>query len=127
MVRPRRVKLLITNQQLQPEFPAFNPMRIIRNDIVDEWQNRVDEIPKDRSNMKAIGHTVFAGLDKIAKPFDSLISVPETTGDFDQMPMLAGQGVSLVNSIEPAGQVISDIMHEAALAIGGLALVKASP
>jgi len=97
-----------------PEHPAFNPMRILNNDTVTSWQDRIDEIPKDRSAMDSIGTTLFAGKKKDVKPFDSFVAVPETTGDFSKMPLLAGQGVGLVNSIQPAKTVVNELMHDAA-------------
>ena len=100
-----------------PEFPAFNPMRVINNDTVTTWQDRVNELPKDRSQYKSIGRTLFAGQEQDVKPFDSIIPVRETTGDFEQMPMLAGQGVGLVNNIEPAQVVVEKLMHDAATVV----------
>ena len=71
---------------------------------------RVSEIPKDRSEMPSIGKTIFAGQEKEVKPFDSLVVVPETTGSLDQMRLLAGQGVGLIRSIEPAADIIAELI-----------------
>ena len=103
-----------------PEFPAFNPMRVIRNDTISEWEKRIDELPHDRSHLESIGKTMFAGQEKEVKPFDSIIPVRETTGDFEQMPMLAGQGVGLVENIEPAQEILEKIMNEAANVIAAI-------
>ena len=103
-----------------PEFPAFNPMRVIRNDTINQWEKRIDELPHDRTHLESIGKTLFAGQEKEVKPFDSIIPVRETTGDFEQMPMLAGQGVGLVDEIEAAGVVIERIMDESARVIAAI-------
>ncbi len=103
-----------------PEFPAFNPMRVIRNDTINQWEKRIDELPHDRSHLETIGKTMFAGQEKEVKPFDSIIPVRETTGDFEQMPMLAGQGVGLVDEIESAGAIIERIMDESARVIAAI-------
>ena len=97
-----------------PEVPAFNPMRVIKNATVEVWQNRVNELPADRSTLPTIGRTLFAEQMKDVKPYDSFVVVPETSGDFEQMPMLAGQGSGLITSIEPAGDVVAAIMAEVA-------------
>ena len=97
-----------------PEAPTFNPMRVLRNATVDEWQHRVQELPHDRSDMATIGTTVFAEQHREVKPFDSFSPVPQTTGDFEQMPMMSGQGVGQINDIVPAGVVVKRMINGAA-------------
>jgi NAD(P)H-dependent flavin oxidoreductase YrpB (nitropropane dioxygenase family) len=41
-----------------------------------------------------------------------------TTGDLDEMPLLAGQGVGLIDAVEPAGEVIERMAAQAAAVIG---------
>ena len=103
-----------------PEFSAFNPMRVIRNETTSKWENRIAELPHDRSHLETIGRTLFAGQEKEVKPFDSIIPVRDTTGDFEQMPMLAGQGVGLVKKIEPAGDIIENMLDEAATVVSNI-------
>lgn len=95
-----------------PEQPDFNPMRVITNKTVETWQGRLDEIPHDRRHLPSIGTTMFAEQERPVKPFDSFSPVPETTGDFDQMPVLAGQGVGLIKDILPAADVVSRTMGQ---------------
>jgi len=102
-----------------PEFPTFNPLRVLNNQTISSWENRIDAIPKDRSGLESIGRTRFAGKDVDVKPFDSIIPLKETTGDFDQMPMLAGQGVGLVTEVEPVQNILEKIMNEAAQIVEG--------
>jgi len=97
-----------------PENSRFNPMRVLENETINTWQNRVQDIPKDRSHLEPIGSTLFAGQKIPVKPFDTLVLVPETTGDLSQMPMLAGQGVGLVKDIQPTETVIETVMNDAA-------------
>lgn len=58
-----------------PEFPAFNPMRVIRNETIRKWENKIEDLPKERDKLESIGRTVFAGQEKDVKPFDSIIPV----------------------------------------------------
>jgi len=92
-------------------------MRIIRNQTVTSWENRQDEIPKNRASLKSIGQTLFAGQQIDVKPFDSIVPVRKTSGDFEQMPMLAGQGVGLINKVVPANEIVNKLMNEAALVV----------
>lgn len=100
-----------------PENPKFNPVRVIKNEIVSQWHDRTTEIPKDRSALPPIGSTIFAEREIDVREFDSFVPVPKTTGDFDKMPMLAGQGVGLVKSIVSTRTVIDQIMNDASVVI----------
>ena len=44
-----------------PEWPQFNPMRVIRNRVVEEWNERLGEVPTQRDNLPEIGRTRFLG------------------------------------------------------------------
>ncbi len=39
-----------------PDLPDFNPMRVLRNRVVSQWQDRIGEIPADTSGEPVIGH-----------------------------------------------------------------------
>jgi len=89
-----------------PEMPEFNPMRVLRNRAIDE--PRTDERP-------VIGRTRLG---------DEVIDLPRytnmvpmrglTTGDMDEMPLLSGQGVGLVDAVKGAASVIADMTAQAA-------------
>jgi NAD(P)H-dependent flavin oxidoreductase YrpB (nitropropane dioxygenase family) len=104
-----------------PEAPGFNPMRLIRNATIDTWNDRLAELPAKRDHLDPIGRTRFAGQSVPVRPFDAIVSVPETTGDFDQMPILAGQGVGLIHSVLPAGEVVTTICVSAEAILASLA------
>jgi NAD(P)H-dependent flavin oxidoreductase YrpB (nitropropane dioxygenase family) len=97
-----------------PEMPAFNPMRVIRNRVVDEYTERLAEVPMERSHLPIIGETVVHGQRHVKRKFDVMLPVPETTGDFEEMPWLAGEGVGLIHEILPASTIVSNMMSEAA-------------
>lgn len=97
-----------------PEMPGFNPIRVVRNATTDKWGSQIDQLLTDRSGLPSIGTTIFAEQERDVKPFDSFSPVPETTGDFDQMPIMSGQGVGLITDITPADEVISTMMNDAA-------------
>jgi enoyl-[acyl-carrier protein] reductase II len=97
-----------------PDAPQFNPMRVLRNRVVREWQDRVADIPADTSGLPVIGHTDLGGQHLELHRFSNLVPMRgATTGDLEEMPLLAGQGVGLVRSVEPAAAVIDAITAQA--------------
>ncbi len=97
-----------------PEMPEFNPMRVLRTRVVRQWQDRVAEIPSDTSQEPVIGQMNLMGQEVEMHRFSNLVPMRAfTTGDLEEMALLAGQGVGLVHRIEPAGAVISRMTAEA--------------
>jgi NAD(P)H-dependent flavin oxidoreductase YrpB (nitropropane dioxygenase family) len=102
-----------------PETPQFNPTRVIRNQIVEEWHDRLAEVPTDTSQEPVIGHFNLMGQDVEMHRFSNLVPMRGlTTGDFEQMSLLAGQGVGLVTAVEPAAVVIERMTAEAVALLG---------
>lgn len=97
-----------------PEYPHFNPMRVLRNRVVREWQDREDEVPTDTSGLPVIGHMDLGGERVEMHRFSFLVPMRErTTGDLEEMALLAGQGVGLVNAVQPAATVIAEMTAQA--------------
>jgi NAD(P)H-dependent flavin oxidoreductase YrpB (nitropropane dioxygenase family) len=97
-----------------PENMDFNPIRMLRNDTIRAWHHRAGEIPADRSAMPPYGQARFGGHVMPVRAHDAFVPARETVGDFDLMPLLAGQGVGLVQAIEPAAVVIKHMCKGAA-------------
>jgi NAD(P)H-dependent flavin oxidoreductase YrpB (nitropropane dioxygenase family) len=90
-----------------PETPDFNPMRVLRTPVTDEKPLFTAERP-------IIGHTVLGGQEIDVPRFANLVPMRDvTTGDLDEMPLLAGQGVGLIDAVSSAGSVITDITAQA--------------
>jgi nitronate monooxygenase len=96
-----------------PEWPAFNPMRLLRNRVVDEWNDRLAEVPTARDNLPVIGRTKLLGQEMEMRKFNVILATDDTEGDWEEMPWLAGQGVGLVRDIRPAKDVVEAMMAEA--------------
>jgi len=93
-----------------PETPWFNPMRVLRNRVVEQWHDR----PVDTAERHVIGHTTLGGQTLPMPRFSSLVPMRDlTTGDLEEMALLAGQGVGLVDSVKGASSVIADITAQA--------------
>jgi enoyl-[acyl-carrier protein] reductase II len=45
--------------------------------------------------------------------FSAVVPTPDTTGDFEEMGLPAGEGVGSIRSVKPAGQIIFEMMAEA--------------
>ena len=99
-----------------PDMPQFNPMRVLRNRVVDEWSDRIDEIPTDTSAEPVIGRMSLMGQLVDMHKFSNLVPMRDyTTGDLEEMALLAGEGVGLVGAVEPAQDVINQMTAEAQL------------
>jgi NAD(P)H-dependent flavin oxidoreductase YrpB (nitropropane dioxygenase family) len=96
-----------------PQWPDFNPMRVIRNQLVNDYQARRDEIPATTADLPVIARLPFGGQVLDMHRFDAFVPAAGTTGDLQQMPLLAGEAVGLIRSIEPAAQVLARMMEEA--------------
>ncbi len=96
-----------------PENMGFNPIRMLANDTIRDWHFRATDIPADRSHLAPYGTARFGDQIAPIRPHDAFVPTLETVGDFDLMPLLAGQGVGLVQAIEPAGVVITRMCRDA--------------
>ncbi len=94
-----------------PETPQFNPMRVLRNRVVDEWPQQ----PPVTAERPVIGRANLGGREVDIPRFSNLVPMRGlTTGDFEEMPLLAGQGIGLVDGVKSAGSVVADITAQAA-------------
>ncbi|QBF33033.1 nitronate monooxygenase family protein [Thalassococcus sp. S3] len=96
-----------------PEMPDFNPMRLLKVRVTEEFEGRLEDVPTERDNEPVIGQTVFLGQPHEKKRFDVILPTPDTTGDFEEMAWLAGQGVGMITDIRPAGQIVEEMMNDA--------------
>jgi enoyl-[acyl-carrier protein] reductase II len=99
------------------QLPEFNPMRVLRNRVVAQWHERVDEIPIDAGTGTVIGHVNLMGMEMDLHRFSNFVPIRSTTGDFEEMPLLAGQGVGMIDSVPPVAEVVAAMVTEAASVI----------
>ncbi len=93
-----------------PETPDFNPMRVLRNRVVDEFP----EQPPADTPRPIIGRTSLGGPEIDVPRFANLVPMRGvTTGDLDEMPLLAGQGVGLIDAVKSAASLIADMTAQA--------------
>jgi NAD(P)H-dependent flavin oxidoreductase YrpB (nitropropane dioxygenase family) len=87
-------------------------MRVLANRVVREFEGREDQRPADRSAEPVIGAAAQLGETVFLRRFSSLVPMPTTTGDLNEMPLLAGQGVGLIRAVEPAETIVRSMMAE---------------
>jgi enoyl-[acyl-carrier protein] reductase II len=93
-----------------PETPDFNPMRVLRNRVVDEFPQQ----PPPGTPRPVIGRTSLGGPEIDVPRFSNLVPMRGvTSGDLDEMPLLAGQGVGLIDGVKSAASVIAEITGQA--------------
>jgi enoyl-[acyl-carrier protein] reductase II len=96
------------------DMPDFNPMRLIRNKLVNEWHDRVAEVDALLAHEQpVIGSMELVGRRLEMRRFSSLLPVQGATGDFSQMPLTAGRGSGAIHRVEPAGAVVERLARDA--------------
>src|SRR5262249_48767441 len=96
-----------------PEWPD-QPMLVLRNRVVKEFDGWEDKTPPQPEPPVAIGQTSLFGRPYPMPKFSAVLPTPETTGDFEEMCLAAGRGVGLVSEVKSAGEIVREMMTDAA-------------
>ena len=90
-----------------PEMPDFNPMRLLRCRIVDEFTDRLEEVPTQREDKPVIGKTKFLGQPHTKRRFDFIRPHPKTLAIGKRWPGLPGKvsGCSATSKGQPRSLV----------------------
>jgi len=99
------------------------PVRALRNRVVQTWARREAHIPETLGCSQIVGWTTLGGRETPIHRFSTLLPTSGTTGDLDEMCLLAGESAALVRDVRPAGEVVRGMAAEAALVIGRLAMM----
>lgn len=107
-----------------PNLPHFNPMRVLDMGLAREFGGREQDAPKDLESQPIIGRMRLVGEEIPLHRFTSFVPTPDTEGEIDVLPFLAGQGVGLVHEIASVRSVIETMMADAvsALSAGRIAI-----
>lgn len=97
--------------------PEFNPIRVLRNRVVEEWGDRAEDVPVDNSDEPIVGRMDLLGEDTELRKFTNMVPMAGATGDFDEFPLLAGDGVGLVRDLPSAREVVARMTEEAEAAL----------
>jgi enoyl-[acyl-carrier protein] reductase II len=103
-----------------PEFPRVYTRSIV-NRVLGEWKGREDAIPAPAPPPAVVGTarlmpwSVPGGIPYAMPKFSVIIPTRDSTGDFDEMCLLAGaESAPLIKSVKPASEIVAEIATEAA-------------
>jgi len=88
-------------------------MKVIRNRVVREWAGRDDRTPDPPKDAADIGRTTLFSQEYRMSKFAAVLPTPDTTGDFEEMCLAAGESAGLTKEIKPAGDIVREMMDEA--------------
>lgn len=97
--------------------PEFNPIRVLTSDLVQEWQNKIEEIPVGDENNPHIGDMELLGQPQPLHKFTNMVPMTGATGDFDLLPLLSGEGVGLIDDLPTAAEIVARMAEEAEKAL----------
>ena len=98
------------------DFPDAT-VRGLRNAIVAEHEGRDRPAPYaalDPESLPVVGTTSVFGREVPLQRFNGLPPVRATQGDVEQMSLLAGETVGLIDGLRPAGDIVREIAQDAA-------------
>jgi NAD(P)H-dependent flavin oxidoreductase YrpB (nitropropane dioxygenase family) len=87
------------------------PHRTLRTPFVEQWLSHENETQDSRADEPIVGQTSIAGQ---AMPVPRFMGIPpnqHATGDIESMDLLAGQSVGLVVEIQPAGEIVRQLVR----------------
>lgn len=102
----------VSTTMFGPEWPG-QPVRVLRNRIVDEWAGREGHIPDPPPPPAVIGDTLLGGAPYPMPKFSASVPTPDTSGDFEEMCMPAGESAALIHDIKPVREIIAEMMSSA--------------
>lgn len=91
------------------------PQRALKTKFMTEWRSLGKE--ENETNQPIIGHSTIHGMEKDVKRLAGMVPNATARGEIESMAMYAGQGVSLIKEILPAGEVVNNLVSGAQLLI----------
>jgi nitronate monooxygenase len=84
------------------------PHRVLRNRVVDEWEATGEK------REGTIGEFIRWNGERLQVPrYTAFMATPRFDGDLEEVPLWAGQSVSLVHDVKDAGEIVRDLVREA--------------
>ncbi|RZC68110.1 hypothetical protein C5167_031370 [Papaver somniferum] len=88
------------------------PTRVLNTPFHQKWK----PVPQDVSNNEdqpIVGYSIIHGGETILRRFAGQVANQTTAGELENMVMYGGQGVGLVTSILPAGDIVKSVVEGA--------------
>jgi NAD(P)H-dependent flavin oxidoreductase YrpB (nitropropane dioxygenase family) len=89
------------------------PHRTLRTRFVEEWLSQEARGNEGRPDEPVVGATTVGGETVQVRRFMGFTPHRETSGDIESMALYAGQGVGLVSHVQPAGEIVRQLVVEA--------------
>src|SRR5262249_16587768 len=89
------------------------PHRTLRTAFVEQWRGQEARGQESRPDEPEVGRTVIAGQTMPVLRFMGMPPNCDSSGDIESMDFLGGQGFGLVDQINPAGQIVRDLVEDA--------------
>jgi NAD(P)H-dependent flavin oxidoreductase YrpB (nitropropane dioxygenase family) len=89
------------------------PHRTLRTAFVQQWLGREARGQESNPDEPLVGQTVIGEKPMPVRRFMGFPPNRDADGDIDSMSLLAGQGVGLVRSVQPAGEIVHELVNEA--------------
>jgi len=93
--------------------------RTLRTPFVEEWLPEEQRGSEQRPDEPVIGEVTLGGARMPLRRFGGIPPARDATGEIDSMDFLAGQCVGLVREIKPAGEIVREVVEEAARVLKG--------
>jgi len=97
------------------------PHRSLRTEFVQNWLGDEARGSEQRQEEPQIGETKIGGQSVPVLRFMGFPPTPDASGEIESMNFLAGQSVGLVNEIEPAAEIVKQLVDGATHLISQLA------
>ncbi|MEB3211283.1 MAG: nitronate monooxygenase [Leptolyngbyaceae bacterium] len=95
-----------------PEMPG-QMMRVIRNRAVQQWGDRSSAAMEHSQTQPPIGSTIINGQTVPIPKFSIILPMPDTTGDFEEMCLTAGESSGNITEIMSAKAIVQAMENEA--------------
>lgn len=95
-----------------PEWPG-QMMRVLRNRVVNQWGDQVPSALANTDQQASIGSTIVNGQSIPLPKFSVILPTPDTSGDFEEMCLTAGESSGNIHSLKPAGEIVQTMVEEA--------------
>jgi nitronate monooxygenase len=102
------------------------PHRTLRTAFVDQWLDATARGQESRDDEPVIGQTIISGRDISVVQFMGIPPNADSTGDIELRNLLAGQGVTLIDAIVPAKDIVIQLAEEVQHIVDGHAPMSRS-
>ena len=103
------------------------PHRVLRNAAVERWESAGRPPSGQRPGEGTVLGTMQSGGTSVQIPaYSAYLPEPDVTADIEQMALYAGQSCNLIDAVQPAAEIVSDIVRSASTALERLTACRDS-